>query len=219
MKKGIFSDIFEFKILKLLLAIIFLYILFFAVSDYFIFTKSYYYSALSNQFAIARIDKILKEQENQKILFYILPPILLCIKLILISSIIFIGTDLIGNEGIGLKNCFRIVLIAEIVPILFAFVKISYFLIIPPQSLDDVRFFFPLSLIQVFNAKQIPSYLIYPLQLIGFFEIGYWVLLVIGINHFIKKGLKKSFLVLITTYGSALILWILLIAFLQLLYS
>ncbi|HEX8461729.1 MAG TPA: hypothetical protein VF623_09875, partial [Segetibacter sp.] len=84
------------------------------------------------------------------------------------------------------------------------------------ETAQDIQFFYPLSLTQLLNLTQFPSYLIYPLQQLNLFELAYWLLIAAGIKAHTEKTFKQSLKVVTSSYGVALGIWILFVVFIQL---
>ena len=77
-----------------------------------------------------------------------------------------------------------------------------------------MNFFYPLSLINLFTQTEVAKYWIYPLQSVNLFQIAYILMLAIGFAKVSSVKREKSDVIVLVTYGSALILWIAFIMFL-----
>lgn len=185
------------------------------IANAFIFNDYYYYSLLGNQLPQDRIAKIIQNKNKVSIISYILLPLLLVIKLSILTCIIFTGSY-ISSCKITLRDCFKIILLSEFISILALLSKNIYLVFFPPENLNDMVFLYPLSISNVIDTKQIPVLFAYPLQLINLFEIAYWLFLILSIYSFSNKNFKQSFAVITSSYGAALVTWILIIIFFQL---
>jgi hypothetical protein len=165
-----------------------------------------------------QIEKMIRFKNNYGWLTYVLTPVFLFFKFTAISLIIYIGGFLF-NRSIAYENCFKIVLLAELAPIIGSIVTFTFFLIHPPHTLQDVQSFSPLGLMGFFDLKQVPSYLIYPFKLLNGFEAAYWLILIFGVSFYINDGFKKAFTLVISSYGVGLFIWVLGLTFIQLQFS
>lgn len=181
----------------------------------FILNDSYYYSAFGSQLSSERMAYVIEINHKFQWLGYIGLPLVLILKWVLVAGIVYLGLFLF-NQEISFHNCYKIVIIAEISTLVGAFVKLFCFLINPPQTIQDLQAFYPMALTQVFNLKQFPAYLIYPLQQFNLFEVCYWLLITMGIKAYIQKSFSQSLKITASSYGVALMVWILCVVFIQL---
>lgn len=113
------------------------------------------------------------------------------------------------------KPFFRVAIQAELVLLLPSLLKLLWFLFVQTDySLQDLQFFYPLSLLNLFDAKAMSPYLLYPLQLANLFEVAYWFALAYGVSQLIEIPMPKAFGVVATSYGSGLLVWVVFIMFL-----
>jgi hypothetical protein len=71
----------------------------------------------------------------------------------------------------------------------------------------------------LFNPGKIPKYLVYPLQQFNVFEAVYWLLIAGGIRAFTQKSFAQSLKITAASYGIAMLIWCLVIVFIQLQFS
>jgi hypothetical protein len=83
-------------------------------------------------------------------------------------------------------------------------------------SLTTVSYFQPLSIINFFKSSEIETWLVYPMQLVNFFELSYWCLLAYLLMDYIKKSFWKSLEFVFSTYVVALVIWVVFVVFLTL---
>jgi hypothetical protein len=92
-------------------------------------------------------------------------------------------------------------------------------------TLEDLQYFYPLSALNIVGYKGLDAWLIYPLQVLNLFELAYWLLLsyFVGMLAFIEKYKGKpmdlGFKIVASSYGSALLLWVVVVMFFTLNYS
>jgi hypothetical protein len=67
---------------------------------------------------------------------------------------------------------------SEIVFVVASVIKLLWFIFFAGNyTLEDLSFFYPLSLINLFNRSEVASYWVYPLQIINIFQVLYALLL------------------------------------------
>lgn len=213
-----FSKAFDFKRQELILIFVIFYVAIFYMTNKFITNEAFYYSAFGNQLSAERIGKIVGVREKLMWIYYILIPLFVVLKLYVIASIIYTGGFLL-NLKLSFQNSLKIVLLAELITIAEVLARTAYFLFYPPVSVNDLSKFHPFSISQIINISHFPGYLLYPVQLCNLFEVAYWVVLAFGIMHFIKTNFKKSFAFVACTYGIGLVIWVLVVMFIQVQYS
>jgi hypothetical protein len=183
-----------------------------------IFSDKLYFTAFENQISTTKIVEIIQFKRKFELGSYFFIPIIYTFKFILVACIIFIGIKLFELD-INFENCFKIVLLAELFPLISSITKTLYFYIYTPRNFEDIQIFNPLGLTALIKIDSIPKYLIYPFQLLNIFEVAYWIMLAYGIKTFGNIEFKKAFKVTTLSYGSGLIIWCIFIVFLQLQFS
>jgi hypothetical protein len=207
--------------IKLLLYIILISLFYVSISwiaNNIIITETFYFVSLENIMSIKRIEELIDLNKKNEWLTYMLLPIINTIKYSLAAMIIFIGIKLFELE-VSFKNCFKIILFAEIIPILSSITKTLYFYIYPPNNLEILQNFDPLGVSIFLKNDVIPKYLLYPIQQLNLFEVGYWLLLAYGIKSLGNIDFKKALKITSLSYGVGLLIWCIFIVFLQLQFS
>lgn len=193
-----------------------LYILVALLLDSFVLTDMVYHNSLGEQLAYERIEELLKYKMEWQWLHYLLQPIFILVKIFLVALCINIGAILMDYE-ISFPKIFSIVIQAEIIFALAALLEALVFIaLMDVQSLDDIRGFYLLSLITLFDINSLDNWMIYLLRTINFFEVLYIVLLSMGLGWFLQKRFTTSLTFVIGTYGLSLVTWVVFITFLQL---
>ena len=193
------------------------FILMFLSSKY-IFTDSLLLKSLGNLYSYDKILDIIILNKKLAWISYLVFPFMYTLKIICISILILIGIKLFEIE-ININNCIKIILLAEIMPIISSIIKILYFYIYPPTNLEVLQNFNPLGVSSFLNNDAIPKYLLYPLQQLNLFEVGYWLLLAYGIKSLGNVDFKKALKITSLSYGVGLLIWCIFIVFLQLQFS
>ena len=100
---------------------------------------------------------------------YVLSPVILFIKFSLVSLVLYIG--IIFNNlqyKVSLGSVFKIVIASDIVFLLAGLTKFFWFYLFAGNyDLNDLSFFYPLSLINIFKADEIEKIWVYPLQTVN----------------------------------------------------
>jgi hypothetical protein len=113
--------------------------------------------------------------------------------------------------------------LADFVYVLAGLVKLVYLIFFKEvNTLDDLQFT-PFSIMEMLNSKRVDSLFIYPLSLINIFEVAYFLvlawLLVDVVNETNEERPVKfgqSLKLVTASYGSGLLLWVLVVMFITL---
>jgi hypothetical protein len=146
------KSIFNFKWVYLFFICAGIYLSIAYITNTFILTDAFYYSAFGDQISTERVSSFIQFNRKCQWAGYVLMPILLLLKWAVIGGIIFAGSFLF-NQNLSFKNCFKIVILAELVLILIALIKLFYFFIYKPETLEAIQYFSPLSITQFFNLN------------------------------------------------------------------
>lgn len=190
------------------------YLLLTWVTNTIIFTDSTYVSLWSERLTADRAMQLLESNKKVKWIAYLFIPLFLYLKMVLVASTLKSGFYMIGVEA-RFTEVFRVVLVAEVIPLLALFIQFVYFLLNGIQSMDQLNSFAPFSLLSMLDKDKVPNYLLYPLRMVSLYEIAYWVLLAIGLRTSLQKPLTKSLAFVASSYGLALLLWATFIVFIQ----
>ena len=185
--------------------------------------------SLSYSYSYEQINEYLNFQKKWEWFSYLIIPILLLIKMSIIASIIYIGAFFHSKAKVTFKQLFNAVVKAEFVFLGVGVLKIIWFYFFQTNyTLEDLQYFYPLSALNIVGYKGLDTWFIYPLQTLNLFELAYWFLLAYYVgkiasptknkeenNYPIDFGLK----IVASSYGSALLLWIVVVMFFTLNYS
>jgi hypothetical protein len=132
--------------------------------------------------------------------------------------LIYIGvffSDL--HREITLGKIFKVVVVSEIVFVVASIIKLLWFIFFAGNyTLDDMSFFYPLSLLNFFSRSEVASYWVYPMQTVNIFQLVYILLLAMGLSRISSIKREKADRVVIATYVPAIAVWAALIMFLTL---
>lgn len=174
-----------------------------------------FYNTYSEQLTYERAMELFRKMRELSWITYIIIPIVLFLKFLIITIVLYVGVFFFNyNRIVSFGNIFRIVIASEIVFAFASFVKfIWFFLFAGNYDLNDLNFFYPLSLINLFNTAEIGRLWIYPLQVLNLFQVLYLISISYGLQKFGVKAAHSEKLVL-SSYLPALTIWIVLIMFL-----
>ncbi len=129
-------------------------------------------------------------------------------KLSIIAFILWTGAFLFGYK-ISFAQMWKIAILGEMVFLLAEFTKIIWLIVSPYDvTIWDIKAFYPLSLMSLFDINSIPQNWVYPLQSINLFEPLHWLVLVYGIHVTARKKLDYAFAIVFTTYVPAFLMWL-----------
>ena len=183
-----------------------------------IISKSVYFNTYADQLNPGRISELINIRSKLEWIGYLLIPVLLFVKLFLITLSIEIGV-ILKEYKLSIKQIFHVVLIAESVFIIAQVVRNITLFLLDFNTLDDIYNFYPLSILNLVNATSVNTWLIYPLKLANLFTITYFFVLAHGLSFIIKKKPVRMLSFSISTYGLCLLIWVMLIMFLNVYFS
>lgn len=170
---------------------------------------SFYEGNLANQ----RLQDIKSLNPNATLATYALIPVTLFIKLCIITLCLMIGF-LLFDIQVALKKVFHAVLFGEFIFVFPPVIKLCWFSFIQPDfTFDDIIWFYPLALSNLFNSFDTARWLQYPLQVVNIFEVAYWFWLAYCLSITLSLSYKKMFNLVLMSYLPFLSLWILLVVF------
>ncbi|MCU0447020.1 MAG: hypothetical protein MUE85_19160 [Microscillaceae bacterium] len=180
----------------------------------FVIHDQLYYEAYSEQLAVDRIETILKFQKEWAWLSYVLLPLFLITRMSLVSLSILAGA-ILSEIKISFRKVFQVVLIAEIVYLIPAFIQLVYFMgIAQDYTLQDLQNFDYYSALALIGRKAVEPWLMYALACFNLFELLYWLVLALGFHWVLQRNYGEMLGLVATGYGTALLLWIAGITFL-----
>lgn len=176
------------------------------------------YSLYSEQLAREQLEQLIKDKEKWSWIGYAILPLLILLRTSLVALCLSVGLFFYDQENqIKFSQLFRIALIGEFVLALVGFFKFIYFYLIKTEyTIQDLQQYYPLSYTNFLDLNKIEPWLIYPLQTINLFEIGYFFVLVFGLHKLLQNKYLKSLEVVAVSYGTGLLIWLGLVMFLTL---
>ena len=188
-------------------------------SKYFLNINDLLYASLSEKLTAKQLESMFDKDIKWIILGYLAIPLLLYMKTHIIAGILGIGS-FIFNRKISHKKLWNIVLKAETIFLLVIAVKILWFYFFQTDyTYDDVQNFYPLSLLSFIGYEEVAPWFFYPLQTINLFEVLYWIVLAFLIDRTLKERGNTGIKIVASSYGPALLIWVVAVMFLVLNFS
>jgi hypothetical protein len=164
--------------------------------------------------AYEKVQELIDNQQRWQWVGYLTIPLIYFLKLSLLSLSLMIGVVFLGVK-LNFKQLFRVALLAEFVMLIPTFIKIAWFIFIDTEyTFEEVNYFMPLSLSNLFEAGELAIYWAYPLQIANVFELIYWFVLAYLIGKLLHSNTAEGFKVVLYGYFPSLLLWVLLFIFL-----
>jgi hypothetical protein len=175
-----------------------------------------YYNTYSEQLTYDRAKELYETLKSNLWIVYLTFPVILLIKISAISLILYIGVIFVSLQNkISLGKMFRVVTAAEIVFVFAALIKILWFSYFAGNyTINDIDFFYPASLINLFNENEVDRLWVMPLQTVNLFHLFYILLLMYGVKVVGKVNSISSEKIVAGTYLPFLLFWIVFIMFL-----
>jgi hypothetical protein len=175
-----------------------------------------FYNSYSEQLTYDRSIKLFEDLNRLSWISYVLTPIVLLIKFSLISFVVYIGIVFYdGQNKISLSYVFRIVIASEIIFVSASLIKFLWFYLFAGNfDLNDLGFFYPLSLINFFNRGEVAKIWIFPMQTVNLFHLLYIISISYGLSKVCLIEKSDSDKIVLLSYIPAVVLWIVLIIFL-----
>jgi hypothetical protein len=188
-----------------------------------------FYDSLATKYTLNQILEFSKLEKKWSIYNVFFVFVFISVKNLLITTSIYIGTLFYSKIKVSFVELISVVVKAELAFMVVGVVKFIWFYFFKSSyTFDDFQYFFPLSALNIIGYKGIDPWFIYPLQILNLFEVAYWFILAYYIGKIasptakletnkypIDFGLK----IVASSYGSALLLWVVLVMFFTLNYS
>ena len=186
--------------------------------QYLFVSEEIYYQTFGEQLTIQRIDKFLEISTKWQWIGYTILPIIILSRTFYTSIFLYIGifyTEL----KIEFSKLFKLALLADFVYVLSGLSKLIILIFFKEVStLEDLQFT-PLSIMELFDTDDIEPLFINPLSLLNIFELGYFLALASLLVGAIKEAngkefsFRKSLKLVTASYGSGLLLLMLIVMF------
>jgi hypothetical protein len=179
--------------------------------------ETVFYNTYSEQLSYDRTIELFESLKRYSWIGYAFMPFILLIKFSLISTVIYTGIFFCDfHEKVNFKKVFGVVIASEIIFLTANLAKVLWFCFFAGNyDLNDISFFYPLSLSNLFNQSELDKIWIFPLQILNLFQIIYILLLSYGL--FVQSGIEKikTDKAVLVSYLPGLVIWVALIMFLS----
>lgn len=140
---------------------------------------------------------------------YVSIPLVYLWKFTVIAFVIWVGCFMFGYR-VTYAQCWGVVIGAEYIFLIPEVLKIIWFLAVQTDpTYNDIRAFYPLSLMHFFDYYTLDRRWAYPLRALNVFEIVYCFALVSGIHHYARKQKKIVWYIVLASYVLLFVLWLL----------
>ncbi|MEL7122521.1 MAG: hypothetical protein AAFO07_23955 [Bacteroidota bacterium] len=178
-----------------------------------ILSQKVLYNSLATEMTLEQIDIALEATQTFSWVYYISIPLAIIASILLISLCLNIGSLLL-NYNFSFKSLFNIVtksyIIYTIGKVIMLVVLNSY----EVDALTDLAYLPRFSVYDFFDADTLPSWAIFPLQLLSVFELIFILLLATGLNFLKKRSIPRWVLFVLATYGLGMLIVSILVIFL-----
>lgn len=172
------------------------------------------FNSLSENFSTNQIERILSLQDKWKWVGYVFIPIYILMKTLIISSVLYVGLFFFNKKEIAFKNIWNCVLNGEFIFLLVPLLKVVWFIFFQTNyTLNDIQYFYPLSVLNIVSYNGLDAWLLYPLQTLNLFEVAYIIYLSYQIGYLTKTNADNGFKIVSYSYVPALLLWVTVVMF------
>jgi len=170
----------------------------------------------STQLSYEQIEQILAGQKKWEWLGYLFIPIFYLLKLSLVTLCVYTGILLLNIKNISWNKIFGVVVIADMIFLIPSIIKMAWFTFKSDYTLEDVQYFLPGSMLNIFDPKLLEPWLIYPIQSLNIWELAFWIALAVGLKKYLDGDFYRSMSLVAGTYGAGLVIWVVFVTFLTL---
>lgn len=179
-----------------------------------------FYTSLIDKISSNQIEIIVNFQRKWEWVSYLLIPLLLLFKVILVSIVLYIGIYINNRDEFTFKKVYDIVVNAEFLFLGVGILKIIWFYFFQINyTLEDIQYFYPLSALTIIGYKGLEPWLIYPFQTLNVFELVYIIILSYQIGTLTKTNADTGLKIVASSYLPALLLWVTVVMFFTLNFS
>lgn len=169
-----------------------------------------------SEYSLDQLSNVLNLQRKWFFVGLAFIPLIYIFKLLCISSIIFIGILFLNIKSIPFVTVLRIVIFSYMIFLIPTLIQLVWFTFNYNYTLEDVQYFLPGSMLNIFDPKLLAPWLIYPIQSLNIWELAFWVALAVGLKKYLDGDFYRSMSLVAGTYGSGLVIWVVFVAFLTL---
>jgi hypothetical protein len=135
-------------------------------------------------------------------------PLIYLWKFTVIGFVIWVGCFMWGYR-VTFSQCWGIAIVSEFTFLVPEVIKIFWFFVVETDpTIYDIRGFYPLSLMNLFNYEDIDTRYAYPLRALNLFELAYWYLLITGVHFFARKEKNVAIWIVLSSYVLLFFFWL-----------
>jgi len=139
---------------------------------------------------------------------YLSVPLVYAWKFTITAFILYVGGFMFGYK-LTFRDMWRLAILAELIFFIPELIKIAWFLVVNTDpTYHEIRAFYPLSLMNLFDFEALPKRWHYPLKALNVFEIVYWGILTAGVFVISGKRSRNSVIIVATSYVMWFFLWL-----------
>jgi len=190
--------------------------------QYLFFTDVLFQQTYGGQLAFDLVSDMLALSLKWQWVGYAIIPLVILLRVFYTTVFLYIGL-FFADISTGFGKIFKIALWADFAFVLSGVAKLVILIFFKEVStLHDLQFQ-PLSVMELMNQASVDPIFIYPLSLLNLFELGYFIALAWMIKELLKEeqpemyfGMGKSLQLVGVSYGSGLLLWVIIVMFITL---
>jgi hypothetical protein len=208
---------FNLKKTRLFFGILLLNLVIIWLSKALLINETVFYNTYSEQLTYERSLQLFENLEKLSWISYAFLPVLLILKFTFISIVIYTGIFFFNlHYKVTFASIFKVVMASEIIFIFAGLLKILWFYFFAGNyDINELGFFYPLSLSNLFKISEVNKIWIYPLQAINIFQFIYMISLSYGLSKISNIDKNDSDRIVLSSYLPAMSFWIVLIMFLS----
>jgi hypothetical protein len=124
------------------------------------------------------------------------------------AFILWIGCFLFGYK-IYYSKLWQLTMLGECIFFFAEIIKIFWFLFIETDpEFWDIRAFYPLSLMNLYDYAEVGDKWHYPLKALNLFEVLYWIFLIYGVQYLSRKKISVSSYIVLISYIFWFLAWL-----------
>lgn len=170
-------------------------------------------NSYSEQFTAEQIRKMLALTRKWDWISYLALPIILYLKVTLITMSLSIATFFLEREQ-KFTQIFSIVVGAEFVFLIPQVLKIIHFGFLEKDyTIRDMQMYSPLSFLSLISHDDLTSWEVFLASTLNIFELIYWIVLVFSVARLCVISKEKALYAVAGSYGFILLIWTVVLAF------
>ena len=173
-----------------------------------------FYNSYAEQISLYKIELIKNTKQRYEWVSYIFTPLFLAIKCFFIACVLLVGS-IFSNRNYTFNKLFSVAVFSETVFITMSIIKFSWLYFFEENlDLDKIQYFTPLSLLNLFDFRELEQWLLYPLLSFNLFELFYCFTIAYFLSKKVAISYKDSLNFVLSSYIPAFFVWIVFVCFL-----